>query len=298
VAAASPSPRSSSARRFAATLLLILAVAGCATTTAPDASPVRSPALPTEIASPSTPAPGATPTSLPSERPGVGGFVPTGLTEEARVVRVIDGDTIVVDRGRGDERLRYIGMDTPETVKPGSSVEWMGQEASAANRTLVEGETVVLEKDVSETDRYQRLLRYVWLHADATWRLVNLELVRDGYARVSTYPPDVKYADLYLAAQVDARDHDRGLWGAGRVNFLSPEDGASVTTKTVVVRGTAPAGSRIVRDIANAPDQSTRVGADGTWSLKVTLKKGINALRFRVDDEKDTTRILRVVYAP
>ena len=214
------------------------------------------------------------------------------------MVRVVDGDTIVVDRGRGDERLRYIGMDTPETVKPGSLVEWMGREASAANRALVAGRTVVLEKDVSEVDRYGRLLRHVWLRGDGGWVLVDLELVRDGYARVSTYPPDVKYADLYLAAQVDAREHDRGLWGAGPLDFRSPEDGATVTSPSIVVRGTAPAGSRVVRDIPSAPDQSTRAGSDGTWSLRVTLKRGTNDLRFRLEDKKETTRVLRVVYAP
>ncbi len=233
----------------------------------------------------------------PSEGPG--DFAPTGATEEARVVRVIDGDTIVVDRGQGDERLRYIGMDTPETVKPGTSVEWMGRESADANRALVEGATVVLEQDVSETDRYGRLLRHVWLDDDgAGWRLVNLELIRVGYARVSTYPPDVKYVDLYLAAQIDAREHDRGLWGAGPITFLSPADGATVTTKTIVVQGTGPAGSRIVRDISNAPDKSLRVAADGTWSMEIKLRSGLNSLRFRVDDEKVTTRTLQVVYAP
>jgi hypothetical protein len=190
-------------------------------------------------------------------------------------------------------------MDTPETVKPGTSVEWMGREAADANRALVEGTTVVLEKDVSETDRFDRLLRHVWPHDDsAGWRLVDLELIRAGYARVSTYPPDVKYVDLYLAAQIDAREHDRGLWGVGPITFVNPEDGATVTTKTIVVQGTAAAGRRIVRDISNAPDQSTRVASDGTWSLEIKLKSGLNSLRFRVDDEKATTRTLRVVYAP
>lgn len=256
----------------------------------------------TPIATESAPTQGSTrPTAGPSASPseGPGDLAPTGPTEEARVVRVIDGDTIVVDRGLGDERLRYIGMDTPETVKPGTAVEWMGREAADANRALVEGATVVLEKDVSETDRYGRLLRHVWLHDDiARWRLVDLELIRAGYARVSTYPPDVKYVDLYLAAQVDAREHDRGLWGAGPITFLSPEDGATVTTKTIVVQGTAAAGSRIVRDISNAPDQSTRVAWNGRWSLEIKLKSGVNSLRFRVEDEKATTRTLRVVYAP
>ena len=80
-----------------------------------------------------------------------------------QVVRVVDGDTIIVRLGGQDRRLRYIGMDTPETKKPDTPVQWMGPEASAANAALVEGRMVVLEKDVSETDRFGRLLRYVWL---------------------------------------------------------------------------------------------------------------------------------------
>jgi len=229
--------------------------------------------------------------------PATDEFAPTGEIEDARVVRVIDGDTIVIDRGLGDERLRYIGMDTPETVKPGAAVEWMGLEASAANKALVEGKTVVLEKDVSETDRYDRLLRHVWLR-DATWLLVDLELVRDGYAWVSTYPPDVKYADLYLAGQVDAREHERGLWGDGPIDFLDPPEGAILTTRTIVVRGSAAPGVRIVRDISGGLDQSTRTASDGMWSMEVRLKSGLNTLQFRVEDEKATTRTLRVVYDP
>jgi micrococcal nuclease len=283
-------------------VLLALTVVGCAPATAPGAGTATgAPGAATAATAAATAAPAtAAPTraTTPSPAAGPGGLAPSGPTEEARVVRVVDGDTIVVDRGRGDERLRYIGMDTPETVKPGSAVEWMGAEASATNRALVEGRTVVLEKDVSETDRYGRLLRHVWLEEDGAWLLVDLELVREGYARVSTYPPDVKYADLYLEAQVDAREHDRGLWGPGPIAFLAPEDGATVATRTITVRGTAPAGSRIVRDIANAPDQSTRAGVDGTWSMKVSLGKGVNRLRFRLGDEKATTRTLLVEYVP
>lgn len=279
-------------RSFLTLALLVGLVAACAgqqVTSAPiatESAPTQGSSAPTEATSAS-----------PGESPGA--LAPTGATEVARVVRVIDGDTVVVDRGQGDERLRYIGMDTPETVKPGTAVEWMGRESADANRALVEGATVVLEKDVSETDRYGRLLRHVWLDDDsAGWRLVDLKLIRAGYARVSTYPPDVKYVDLYLTAQVDAREHHRGLWGAGPVTFLSPRDGTTVTTKTIVVQGTAAAGSRIVLDISNAPDQSTRVASDGTWSMEIKLKSGLNSLRFRVDDERATTRTLRVVYAP
>jgi micrococcal nuclease len=284
---------------LAAASLLGATAAGCApgpsgTVAAPAATTARPATSPPQAAA-TTPLAAATGTPSPD---AVAGFAPSGPTEKARVVRIVDGDTIVVDRGRGSEKVRYIGMDTPETVKPGSPVEWMGPEASAANRALVEGRTVVLEKDVSETDRYGRLLRHVWLREKSAWLLVDLELVREGYARVSTYPPDVKYVDLYLAAQVDAREHDRGLWGAGPIDFTSPADGATVTTKTVLVTGKAPAGERVVRDIANAPDQSTRARADGTWGMRVTLKNGVNSLRFRLADEKATTRTLRVVYAP
>jgi micrococcal nuclease len=152
------------------------------------------------------------------------GLGPNGPTEAATVVRVVDGDTIVVDRGRGEEKLRYIGMDTPETVKPGSPVEWMGPQASAANKALVGGRQVILEKDVSETDRFGRLLRDVWLQRPEGWLMVNLELVRTGFAAVSTYPPDVKYVDLLLAAQREAREAGAGLWAD------QPEPSPTATT--------------------------------------------------------------------
>jgi len=151
------------------------------------------------IAAPPTVAPTGTP------EPGLA----AGRTA-ARVVRVVDGDTIEVEMGGREYRLRYIGIDAPETVKPDTPVEWMGPEASAANAALVEGKTVYLEKDVSETDRYNRLLRYVFL-ADGTF--VNAELVRQGYAQAITYPPDVKYQKLLRQMQQQAQQAGRGLWG-------------------------------------------------------------------------------------
>jgi len=129
---------------------------------------------------------------------------------EAPVVKVIDGDTIKVRLEGQVYSVRYIGIDTPETVHPDRPIEWMGPEASEANRRLVEGQTVYLEKDVSEVDQYGRLLRYVYL-ADGTF--VNAELVRMGYAQVSTFPPDVRYQDLFLEKQREAREAERGLWG-------------------------------------------------------------------------------------
>jgi micrococcal nuclease len=124
------------------------------------------------------------------------------------VVRIIDGDTIQVEIDGQLERVRYIGVDTPETVHPSKPVQCFGKEASARNQALVAGRQVRLERDVSDRDRYGRLLRYV--HADGVF--VNLELVRDGYAQASTHPPDVKHSEAFLAAQREARTAGRGLW--------------------------------------------------------------------------------------
>jgi micrococcal nuclease len=149
-------------------------------------------------------------TPVPSQ---VVGLAPTGHTETARVVRIVDGDTIVVDRGNGDERLRYVGIDAPESVKPGTPVAFMGHEASAANAALVAGREVVLERDVSDRDRFDRLLRYVWLREGDAWLLVNLELVRQGYASAVSFPPDVRLQDALRAAEQVARYSGLGLWG-------------------------------------------------------------------------------------
>lgn len=202
--------------------LLVAFVGGGRTTGAPtsasgSASPAARPSVPsTSVPSApdrSVPAPSVTEPFVPAA--GALGSAPIRRVEKARVVRIVDGDTIVVDRGRGSEKLRYIGMDTPETVDPRRPVEPMGHQAAAANAALVDGRTVWLEKDVSETDRYGRLLRDVWLR-DASrpsgWLFVDLELVAEGFAQVSTYPPDVRYVDALLAAQRAARDAGLGLW--------------------------------------------------------------------------------------
>lgn len=122
------------------------------------------------------------------------------------VVRVVDGDTVELADG---EKVRYIGINTPETVKSNAPVECYGHEASVYNKQLVEGRRVRLAKDVSDRDRYGRLLRFVYLE-DGTF--VNDILVREGYAYASTFPPDVSKADEFTAAQAEARDARRGLW--------------------------------------------------------------------------------------
>lgn len=127
----------------------------------------------------------------------------------ATVTRVVDGDTIIVALDGEERRVRYIGIDTPETVRPNWPVEPFGPAASAFNVELVEGKTVWLEKDVSETDQFDRLLRYVWL---VDGRMVNAVLVEEGYALATTIPPDVRHAAELVRLQADARAHERGLW--------------------------------------------------------------------------------------
>lgn len=128
------------------------------------------------------------------------------VSESFKVNRVIDGDTIEIE---GGERVRYLGIDTPETADPRKPVQCFGIEASKKNQELVEGKTVRLEKDITDRDKYGRLLRYVWV-GDL---FVNLELVKQGFATSYSYPPDVKYQDQFLAAEREAREAGLGLWG-------------------------------------------------------------------------------------
>lgn len=128
-------------------------------------------------------------------------------TAYARITRVIDGDTIEIE---GGARVRYIGMDAPESVDPRRSIQCFGAESSAKNKELTEGKLVRLEKDISETDRYGRLLRYVYV-GDT---MINLLLVREGYAHAATFPPDVKYQREFLDAEREARERKRGLWAS------------------------------------------------------------------------------------
>ncbi|HEX5368389.1 MAG TPA: thermonuclease family protein, partial [Dehalococcoidia bacterium] len=130
----------------------------------------------------------------------------------------------------------YIGMDTPETVDPRRPVGCFGPEASARNHVLVDGKQVELEKDVSEVDSFGRLLRYVYVDGS----MVNETLVREGYAQVATYPPDVKYVDRFLAAQREAQGANRGLWGACQTQTVPIAPIAA--TATVAAGGTCPQG--------------------------------------------------------
>jgi micrococcal nuclease len=127
----------------------------------------------------------------------------------AVVARVVDGDTIVL---RGGERVRYIGMDTPESVKPGTAVQCYAKSASRENARLVGGERVRLRYDAERHDRYGRTLAYVYRAGDGLF--VNAELVRRGYATVLTIPPNVRFAERFRALAAEARRGARGLWSA------------------------------------------------------------------------------------
>jgi micrococcal nuclease len=128
---------------------------------------------------------------------------PIATESQVKVVRVIDGDTIEI---AGGAHVRYIGIDTPETYP---KVEFYGPEAKAKNIELVEGKLVTLEKDVSETDKYGRLLRYVYV--DGVF--VNGELVRLGYAEAVSYPPDTRYQWQLEQLEKEAKSSKLGIWG-------------------------------------------------------------------------------------
>lgn len=147
---------------------------------------------------------------LPSATPALkihGASTSTASNKEVvKVTRIIDGDTIQLEDGR---KLRYIGIDSPESADPRKSLECFGNESSKRNYELVYGKSVRLEKDISEIDRYKRLLRYVYVDDI----MINELLIKEGYAQASSYPPDIKYQNKFTKAEQDARENKRGLWG-------------------------------------------------------------------------------------
>jgi micrococcal nuclease len=142
---------------------------------------------------------------------GHGGHPDTSLGH-AQVLRIVDGDTIRVRLDGRTERVRYIGVDTPESVKPGTPVQCFAKRASAANAALVAGRSVRLVGDVERRDRYGRLLAYVYREPDGAF--VNARLVRDGYARPLTIAPNVAHARELADLARQARRAHRGLWNA------------------------------------------------------------------------------------
>jgi micrococcal nuclease len=146
----------------------------------------------------------------PWEEVGSTGSSPTSAS--AYVLRAVDGDTIEARIGGRDEDVRYIGIDTPETVKPDTPVQCFGHRASDFDRHLVEHRRVRLVFGVEPRDIYGRLLAYVYIGH----RFVNPIFVRRGLARTLTIPPNDRYAPLFARLQTRAARAGRGLWGACR----------------------------------------------------------------------------------
>ncbi|EKD52973.1 MAG: hypothetical protein ACD_61C00186G0010 [uncultured bacterium] len=127
-----------------------------------------------------------------------------------KVTRIIDGDTFEIE---GGIKVRLIGVDTPEMKNKNKTIDCFASEAKKKTEELLTGKEVVLEKDVSETDKYGRLLRYVYVGD----KMINNLLVLEGYARISTFPPDVKYKDLFLESERSARNAKAGLWSSCKI---------------------------------------------------------------------------------
>jgi len=137
--------------------------------------------------------------------------LPSGERVEAEVTRVVDGDTAEMElEDAGEEDVRFIGVDTPESVAAGQPVECFGKKASRFTAGLIEGQRVVLRFGAERRDRYDRLLAYVY-EGD---RFVNAELVRLGYARTLEIAPNVDFAPKLARLQQAAANEGRGLWGA------------------------------------------------------------------------------------
>jgi micrococcal nuclease len=141
-----------------------------------------------------------------------GDAAPAGAERVGRVARIVDGDTIVVALAGRTERVRYIGIDTPESVKPDTPVQCFAHRAAAENARLVARERVRLVLDVEARDRFGRLLAYVYRVRDGVF--VNAALVRGGFARTLTIPPNVRFAARFRSLAAQARRADRGLWSA------------------------------------------------------------------------------------
>ncbi|TDT46004.1 nuclease-like protein [Fonticella tunisiensis] len=158
------------------------------------------------------------------------------LLTKGTVTRVVDGDTAEININGKTYKVRFIGVNTPEST---TRVEPYGKEASNYTKSKLTGKTVYLEKDVSETDRYGRLLRYIWLQPptqindkEIRSKMFNAILVLDGQAQAATYPPDVKYADYFRKYTAEAREKNIGLWAISSGSGSSGVAGSSSSTNS------------------------------------------------------------------
>ena len=167
-------------------------------------------------------------TQAPEATSTLEGVTTTGDGEEiGTVINVVDGDTIDVNINDQTYRVRYIGMNTPESNEP------CGSDATNANVSLVSEQTVTLVKDISETDRFDRLLRYVYV-GDI---FVNAELVAQGYAESAKYPPDVAFAEFFENLQTQAAADNVGCWPTGVFDNAGDDSESDEPADSIIVGG-------------------------------------------------------------
>ena len=179
--------------------------------------------------------------------------LPQGTERQiAELIAVVDGDTIDVIVDGQFERVRYIGVDTPELEDPYYT------EASMANRILLGNGNLTLVRDVSETDRYGRMLRYVF---NQQGTFINYELINNGFAHLVTFPPDVACADTFLAAQEDARNRQAGIWG---LPHFQESDSPAVVIEKIFYNGQNEPESDEYVQIKNISPDPVQIGG---WTL-------------------------------
>ena len=202
--------------------------------------------------------------------------------KEAKVSRVVDGDTVELSDGT---KVRLTGVNTPEST---TRTEPYGKEASNYTKDQLTGKTVYLEKDVSETDQYGRLLRYVWLDipkeitdSEIKAKMFNAILVKNGYAEVSTYPPDVKYKEYFTKYNAAARNENKGLWSInhnGTTKGDSPSSGTSVNSSdTENPKGTANSNNISTNTSSTANKSSMQSSSSPNSPSHGLIKGNINS---------------------
>lgn len=156
----------------------------------------------------------------------------------AKIISIIDGDTIEVDLNGKSEKVRFIGVDTPETKHPNKPIQPYGKEASDFTTQELTGKTVYLEMDTTQRDNYGRLLAYIWLEQpmsnddkEIRNKMFNAKLLLNGYAQILTIPPNIKYVDNFTKYQTESRNSKLGLWKIP-VTTTTPVKSTTKTTET------------------------------------------------------------------
>lgn len=203
----------------ALTAVLLLSGAACTGSDEPAAAGSSSPSSSPATFAPATSSPAtSSPGSSATNRPTSGQSGAKAVEPNAKVDRIVDGDTLVALVGGQREKVRLIGINTPESVDPDRPVMCFGKEASRHLEELVPpGTPIRIERDVEPRDKFGRILGYVYRASDGLF--VNLAQVTDGFANQYTFPPNVAHTSEFKQAASQARSQNRGLWGACEAPF-------------------------------------------------------------------------------